>query len=783
MKSPEGHHSFNKCFWKLKKALYDLKQAGKEWNEKLNNELLKLNFRRAKSEPCVYIKTDRNNKTICILSVYVDDILIAGTDHEIKIMKDSIKRKFNIKDIGNVEFVIGIKFNKIENGYILHQIRYINDILFKYEINKLTPSKNLIPVENNKLKCIKINETKYRSAIGNLLYLAICTRPDILFAVSRAARKFNNPNLEDWNNFLKIFRYLMYTKNVIEGNKNKNLNRTQKEINNINNEYKENNKDRNYQYIEGTKRKSNNNSFNINKRKKISNNNNTLIEPYNYKDIFKLNDKSEWLKSVKEELDNMERLKVFTVVNTVPSGSNIISSRWVFKYKRDSNGKIIKRKARLIAKGYTQEYGIDYKETFAPTLKQDTIRIITVIAVNMNFKIKQIDINSAYLNAPLNEHIYMKAPEGHQSYEKSFWKLNKALYGLKQAGKEWNNKLNEELIKIGFTRLKSEPCVYKKINNKKEIICILSVYVDDILIAGTLAEINSVKESIKRKFNIKDIEDVEFVIGIKFNKIKDGYILHQSRYVNDILNKFSTDSYIRTTKNHIPKENPQLRTKKFNETKYRSAIGSLLYLGICTRPDILFAVSKAARKSSDPTMEDWMNVMKIFNYIQHTKNYGIKIQKGMNLKVYVDADYAGDLNTRKSTSGFLMMLGNTPTNWYSKLQHCVSTSTAEAEYYSLSECAKHSLWYRNFMNELNINIDYVTIFVDNKATIYNSENQSINPKSKHIDIRYHHIRDLISKKLIVLKYVKSKSNLADGFTKFLNKTLMDNFRNTVLTEF
>jgi len=153
----------------------------------------------------------------------------------------------------------------------------------------------------------------------------------------------------------------------------------------------------------------------------------------------------------------------------------------------------------------------------------------------------------------------------------------------------------------------------------------LSIYVDDILIAGTLAEINSVKESIKRKFNIKDIRDVEFVIGIKFNKIKDGYILHQSRYVNDILNKFSTDSYIKTTKNLIPKENPQLRTKKFNETKYRSAIGCLLYLGICTRPDLLFAVSKAARKSSDPTMEDWMNVMKIFNYIQHTKNYGIKI--------------------------------------------------------------------------------------------------------------------------------------------------------------
>jgi len=382
---------------------------------------------------------------------------------------------------------------------------------------------------------------------------------------------------------------------------------------------------------------------------KINQNNNTLIEPYIFKDIFKLKDKKEWLTSVKEELDNMKKHKVYSIVDKVPSGSNIISSRWVFKYKRDSNGKVIKRKARLVAKGYTQEYGIDYKETFAPTLKQDTIRIITVIAVNTNFEIKQIDINSAYLNAPLNEQIFMKAPEGHQSYGKSFWKLNKALYGLKRAGKEWNNKLNEELIKIGFSRLKSEPCVYKKVNKKKEIICILSVYVDDILIAGTSNEINIVKESIKQKFNIKDIGDVEFVIGIKFNKIIDGYILHQSRYINDILNKLSTNSCT-ITKSLIPIENSQLKTKIFNETKYRSAIGSLLYLGICTRPDILFAVSKAARKSSNPTLEDWKNVLKIFNYLQYTRNYGIKIQKGMNLKVFVDADYAGDSNTRKSTS-------------------------------------------------------------------------------------------------------------------------------------
>jgi len=657
--------------------------------------------------------------------------------------------------------------NNFENNIKLNSKQYINNKntsknknrnnnkYSKNNTNNININKN-IAISNNSTNIIDTNSNKEQININDNDYPS------------------NSENINNDQNISKI-----------NYNNNKSIN-NQQEINNINNKYNTNKQ----KYLDNnSKRKINVPPIKSNKRKKINNtevfetksNNNNLIEPYNYKDVFKSKDKTEWLNAVKEELNNMEKLKVFNIVKTVPSESNIISSRWVFKYKRDANGKIIKRKARLVAKGYTQEYGIDYKETFAPTLKQDTIRIITTIAVEKNFEIKQIDINSAYLNAPLKEKIYMKAPEGHHSHGKFFWKLNKALYGLKQAGKEWNDKLNIELIKIGFKRLKSEPCVYIKINKKKEIVCILSVYVDDILIAGTTEEINGVKESIKRKFNIKDIGNVEFVIGIKFNKIKDGYILHQGRYLNDILNKFNTNN-LTFSKNLIPIENTNLKNKKFEETKYRSAIGSLLYLAVCTRPDILYAVSKAARKSKEPNLEDWENVLKIFRYLKYTKNYGIKIQKGINLKTFVDADFAGDQNTRKSTSGFLMLMGNTPTSWFSKLQHCVSTSTAEAEYYSLSECAKHALWYKHFLNELNIDIGSVTIFVDNKATIYNSINQSINPKSKHIDIRYHHIRDLVSKKLIQLKYIKSKDNLADGFTKYLNNTSMKNFRNALLTE-
>ena len=163
-----------------------------------------------------------------------------------------------------------------------------------------------------------------------------------------------------------------------------------------------------------------------------------------------------------------------------------------------------------------------------------------------------------------------------------------------------------------------------------------------------------------------------------------------------------------------------------------------------------------------------MNMEKILKYLKGTKNYGIKISGESNLKAYADADYGGDTIARKSISGFLIMLGNSPTSWHSKLQHCVATSTAEAKYYSISDCAKHGLWYMNVMKELGINNQFISIYVDNKAAIYNCQNQSINPKSNHIDIKYHYIRSLIKVNKVKLEYVKSERNLVDGFTKHLN---------------
>jgi len=549
----------------------------------------------------------------------------------------------------------------------------------------------------------------------------------------------------------------------------------------------ENSENKNFNKLNAVKRKFNGEIVNdINKKiKNLANfelfscNNEILKHPLSFKEIYGRPDEKLWLKAVENELNNMKNKRVYKYVSYIPKDKNVISCRWVFTYKKDDKGKINKYKARLVARGFSQILGIDYRETFSPTLKQDSLRIITALAVYYNFNIYQLDIKAAYLNADLEEELYMDIPQGDKNYNNGFWKLNKAIYGLKQAGRMWNFKINDTLLELGFNRCKSEPCVYIKKDRNNNIICILAIYVDDILIAGKNKEINKIREEIKSKFELSDIGEIDFIIGIKFVKCNDGYILHQSQYVDKILDEFKIDKYDEIS-NMMYYKNEKLSKKKFNQKLYMKAVGCLLYLAIGTRPDIMFATSKASRKNQDPTYEDWFNVLKIFRYLNGTKYYGLKFTNNIDLNIFVDADLGGDERTKRSTTGFLILMGSTPVSWYSKLQQCVAVSTAESEYYSLNECALKCLWIKNFLDELNINTGCMTIKIDNKAAIYNSKNETINPKSRHIDLKYHKIRELVKENKIDLKYIKSQYNLADGLTKYLNGTLTNKFRNTLL---
>jgi len=183
-------------------------------------------------------------------------------------------------------------------------------------------------------------------------------------------------------------------------------------------------------------------------------------------------------------------------------------------------------------------------------------------------------------------------------------------------------------------------------------------------------DINHGKDFNNTNNKMKDIGNVDYIIKIKFIKHKNGYFLHQHRYIDELLSKFNmkncTPFRIMT-----PIENEDLRKVKVDETKYRSIIWNLLYLSICTRPDIIFSVSKAARRAKEPNMEDWNNLMRILRYLKGTKKFEINFKNNPNVKAYVDSDYGGDLETRRSTTGFLITFGGAPTNWCSKIQKSI----------------------------------------------------------------------------------------------------------------
>ena len=500
--------------------------------------------------------------------------------------------------------------------------------------------------------------------------------------------------------------------------------------------------------------------------------------PLTYSDAINSDEHLEWEEAIADELQNLYDNKIFTFVKYVPKGKNLISTRWIFNNKYGSNNTITKRKARVVARGYKQRRGIDYELTYSPTLNIDALKLIIALAANMCWDIVQLDIKAAYLNAKLDIDIYTTIPPGDTNFGKGFWKLNKALYGLRQSGRQWNITITNFLIKNGYTQLISEKCIFKKIIENK-LVCIIGLYVDDMIITGENYEINEIINIIKNNFKISKAEPINYILGIKVEKENNNYIISQIGFIEKLLQSFNI-KYTRKTNTPCVGDNIKGENNKpFNITTYKSAIGSLTYLAKCTRPDISFAVGKAARNSEHPTISDWIKVTNILKYLNTTKDYKICYDGKGDIIGYTDSDFAGDIHDRKSTSGNIILMGNNPICWMSKKQSIVATSTAEAEYVSTSECVKKILWIRNILQELFNYNKPIKLYTDNIASKTNIENDEINPKLKHIAIKYFFDKDNIQKGKIKLLYVDTKNMLADVFTKVINGSKMLNFANKI----
>jgi hypothetical protein len=527
--------------------------------------------------------------------------------------------------------------------------------------------------------------------------------------------------------------------------------------------------------------------------------------PQTYKEAMSSVDSAQWKKAIDDEISSIKENDTFTYVkrSDLPAGANIMDYRWVFKVKLNAAGKIERYKARLVAKGFTQKEGIDYHETFAPVVRYKSLRIIIVIANLLDYELTQMDVITAFLYALLHEDVYMRVPEGFERLGYVL-KLRKSLYGTKQAPHMWNNELNVFIVSCGFTRLASDVCVYVKRTQSGNMI-IISVFVDDIVAAYAKSDEREwlvVKKLFMSKYKMKDLGDVNWILGMKLtrDRARGVLTLDQSLYLNKVLDRYGmSDSKPVSTPETVGaklsiNDCPSSDEEKENmrDVPYMSAVGSLLYAALGTRPDIAHAVNVASKFMSNPGQSHWLAVKRIMRYIKGTINQSLTftakdgiVNDKLNVNVYSDADWAGDLDDRRSTTGYVVCIGNSTVIWSTKKQKTVSLSSAEAEYMALAAATQEAKWVNQFLCELfsvsgmSLSVD-MSVHVDNQAAILMSKNDVYHDRTKHIDLRYHYVREAVQSGLYKLEWVSTDKQLADGFTKSLSSTIFNKHFSSIM---
>src|ERR1700678_1515334 len=425
-------------------------------------------------------------------------------------------------------------------------------------------------------------------------------------------------------------------------------------------------------------------------------------------------DPERWMVPMQIEMDTLKKKHTWDLVKA-PPGANIMGSMWVYDIKWDGEGNRIKDKARLVGKGYTQRFGVDYNETWAGVTRLESVRMTAALSAQFNLKLWHIDFVGAYLNSLTKEDIYMKQPEGfiEPGYEEYVCKLVHTIYGTMQGGHDWYETLGKTYNDLGYTTSRADPCVrFKKENGNYTI---TDTYTDDVFGASNDAEEEERrKKEIGGVWEIKDVGENEYFLGMRVQQdLALGTIrLTQRPYWEHILNQFRLDHItprntplpigINLDSNMSPKTDSE--RKAMGDKPYRSVLGSVMWGQLATRPDLSFSVSLLARFQSNPGIEHWSALMHVLGYIKNTLNYGVTYSRDADFSphAYVDADYGGCRDTRRSTSGYVFIMASGPVTWSSKRQTTVTLSTVEAEYVAMSQCAQQMVWMQSWLSEVEV---------------------------------------------------------------------------------
>lgn len=477
--------------------------------------------------------------------------------------------------------------------------------------------------------------------------------------------------------------------------------------------------------------------------------------------------------------------------------ANILDSRWVFKRKTEADGKM-RYKARLVIRGFKDNNDYELRKTYAPVSRFTLVRAVLVIINKYNLITCQLDVKTAFLNGEIKEEIYMEIPEGthHTNKERDEYvcKLQRAMYGLRISPKCWNEKFTEVELSLGVENSDLELCLFTWREGEKFLILLL--YVDDILVASNdEVKLGEVIKKLNKEFEMSILgEPKEFLGSIKRDKGKRITELNQEKYIDKLLIRFGFENShpqrtpMNTTqvnnreRKEREMENDDLGNKTKEKVPYREAVGSLLYLAGATRPDIIYAVNVLSRHQLNPTQNEWTMIKRVFRYLKGTKTMRL-VYRGEtdDIQTYSDASF-GDCKNALTTCGYAIKLFGDTISWRTHKQSYIALSTCHAEYVAMSEASQEMLSTYNSLKLILIKPFLpMILWCDNKAALASAETNEGNKLRHIIEIKEHHIKECVKRGLIKIKWIKSKEQLADVFTKplsfELHKYLVDKLMN------
>ena len=503
-------------------------------------------------------------------------------------------------------------------------------------------------------------------------------------------------------------------------------------------------------------------------------------------------EKAFWIPSIKSELRSLRRNHTWDIIRK-EKGMKPITTKWVFKKKIKANG-LIRFKSRLVARGFSQEKGVNFFKTYAPTLSLPSLRIFLAVASRHKLAVRNLDIRTAYLYGQVDADIHLEIPEGFEPEteqeeaimkDEAVCRLNKGLYGLKQSALLWNRTLVKALLKMGFRQMQSDPCIFTM--HRKGRMLILAVYVDDMLVAREDDDdLNHVLEQLKKDFTIEDIGEVKQCLGIEVEKDAVGnFCICQTGYIERMMEKFKLHAS-KSARTPLQKQLKTDGSPPVDPSSYRSMIGAILYVAVATRPDVSFATSMLSEASMEPTEAHFAACQRLIKFLFNTRHYKISFhQHQRGIEGFADASHE-NRKDGKSTSGYFVSIAGGPVIWGSHKQKVVASSTALAETIALSQLGHDIVFVKQLVGEMgftlgrkqpqqNPTMDFVhmtpiaKVFEDCNPAIRMNENAGLTKASKTVRLAFHNVRELIRDKVITLVKVDSEKQPADILTKALSK--------------